>query len=45
MYRNSNDYDKMAQLVIDIFIDYNILDFPVDEKDICRKLEAEYPTV
>lgn len=38
MYRSSNDYDKMAQLVIDIFIDYNISGFPIDEKEICRKL-------
>lgn len=38
MYWNGNDYDKMAQLVIDIYIDYNITTFPVDEKDICRKL-------
>ena len=38
MYWNGNDYDKMAQLVIDIYIDYNITAFPVDEKEICRKM-------
>ena len=38
MYWSGNDYDKMAQLVIDIYIDYNIISFPVDEKNICRKL-------
>ena len=38
MYWNGNDYDKMAQLVIDIYIDYNITSFPVDEKEICRKM-------
>ncbi len=38
MYWGGNDYDKMAQLVIDIYIDYNITSFPIDEKDICRKL-------
>lgn len=38
MYWTGSDYDKMAQLVIDIFIDYNITTFPVDEREICRKL-------
>ena len=38
MYWTGNDYDKMAQLVIDIYIDYNITTFPVDEKEICRKI-------
>ena len=32
MYWNGNDYDKMAQLVIDIYVDYNIRSFPVDKK-------------
>ena len=49
MYWNGNDYDKMAQLVIDIYVDYNIRSFPVDEKEVCRKLGlklipySEYP--
>ena len=49
MYWNGNDYDKMAKLVIDIYVDYNIRSFPVDEKEICRKLGlklipySEYP--
>ena len=38
MYLGGNDYDKMAQLVIDIYLDYNIVTFPVDEKVICRKM-------
>lgn len=38
MYRNSDDYNKMAKLAIDIIIDYDIKSFPIDEKDICRKL-------
>lgn len=38
MYRDSNDYEKMARLVIDIYTDYGITSFPVDERDICRKL-------
>ena len=49
MYWSGNDYDKMAMLVVDIYVDYNIRSFPVDEKDICRKLGlklipySEYP--
>ena len=38
MYRNGNDYERMARLVIDIYIDYNITSFPVDEKELCIKL-------
>lgn len=38
MYWEGNDYDKMAQLVIDVYKDYQITAFPVDEKEICRKL-------
>ena len=38
MYWSGTDYDRMAQLVIDIYVDYNIRSFPVDEKEICRKL-------
>lgn len=38
MYWSGNDYDKTAQLVIGIFVDYNIRRFPVDEKAICRNL-------
>ena len=38
MYWNSSDYDKMAKLAINIYLDYNITDFPVDEKEICKKL-------
>ena len=49
MYWSGTDYDRMAQLVIDIYVDYNIRSFPVDEKEICRKLGlklipySEYP--
>lgn len=38
MYWNSNDYEKIVKLIIDIYIDYNITSFPIDEKEICRKL-------
>ena len=38
MYRNSNDYEKIVKLIIDIYIDYNITSVPIDEKEICRKM-------
>ena len=38
MYWSGTDYDRMAQLVIDIYVDYNIRSLPVDEKEILRKL-------
>ena len=38
MYWNGEDYDKMAMLAIDIYTDYHITVFPVDEKNICKQL-------
>lgn len=38
MYRIPDAYNKMAELVGDIYIDYDIHSFPVDEKEVCRKL-------
>ena len=38
MYWMGSDYDRMARLAIDIFVDYGIRSFPIDEKEICRKL-------
>jgi Zn-dependent peptidase ImmA (M78 family) len=38
MYWGSNDYDEIAKLVIDIYLDYGINKFPIDEKLICEKL-------
>ena len=49
MYWSGTDYDRMAKHVIDSYVDYNIRIFPVDEKEICRKLGlklipySEYP--
>jgi len=51
MYRDGSFYDKMAQLVIDVYLDYDIKGFPIDEKDVCRKLGiklvpySEYPFI
>ena len=36
MYRSGNKYDDMAVLVGQIYIDYNIREFPIDEKAVCR---------
>ncbi|MCD7884549.1 MAG: ImmA/IrrE family metallo-endopeptidase [Lachnospiraceae bacterium] len=38
MYWNSSDYERMSKIVIDVYLDYGITSFPVDEKEICRKL-------
>lgn len=38
MYWSGSDYDKMAQYAISILCDYNIKEFPLDEKVICKKL-------
>ena len=32
------DYEKMAKLAIDIFLDYNIKTFPVDAYEIARRI-------
>ncbi|MCR5457177.1 MAG: toxin [Clostridiales bacterium] len=38
MYRKGQQYDKMAELVGEIYIDYNIYSFPVDVKELCRRM-------
>lgn len=38
MYRLGDKYDRMAELVGEIYIDYNIHSFPIDEKEVCRKM-------
>lgn len=38
MYWESEDYKKIAKLVIDIFIDYEIKNFPIDANEMCNKL-------
>ena len=38
MYRRGKTYDEIAEVVIDIYIDYGIKSFPVDPKEVCRKL-------
>ena len=38
MYRRGEEYDRLDQLVISIYIDYGLNSFPLDEKDVCRKM-------
>lgn len=38
MYRRGYTYDEIKQIIIDIYIDYGIKKFPIDEKEICRKM-------
>lgn len=38
MYRSGQRYDEMDELIYSIFIDYGISSFPIDEKDLCRKM-------
>ena len=38
MYWHSSDYDRMAQLVIDVYIDYNLTTFPIGVMELCPKL-------
>ncbi len=38
MYRNGAKYDAIKKVIIDIFIDYNIKTFPIDEREVCRKM-------
>ncbi len=38
MYRSGENYDKMAELVGQIYIDYDIHSFPIDEKEVCHKM-------
>ena len=38
MYRSPEEYEFITKTIIQIYIDYNIKGFPLDEKDICRRL-------
>lgn len=38
MYRSSDTYDDITKAIIEIYFDYDIRDFPINEKDICRRL-------
>ena len=38
MYWKSDDYRQMAELAIEIYLDYGIRSFPIDEKELCNKM-------
>ncbi len=38
MYRNPAEYEDIVNAIIEIYLDYDSRDFPLDEKDICRRL-------
>ncbi len=38
MYRDSSEYERIDRLAIDVYLDYGINSFPLDEQEICRKL-------
>ena len=40
MYRDGKTYDEIDKVIIDIYNDYNIHKFPLDEVDICNKLSV-----
>lgn len=38
MYQNSKEYNRMAKLVTDLYIDYNIYQFPIDAYEIANRM-------
>ena len=38
MYRDGKEYDEMATIVIQIYIDYDIREFPINAEIVCRKM-------
>ncbi len=38
MYRSSVTYEDIVKVIIDIYLDYDIKYFPIDEKEVCRRL-------
>lgn len=38
MYRNSEEYGKLDKLIYKIYLDYNVISFPIDELELCQKM-------
>ncbi|SKA69166.1 protein of unknown function [Eubacterium uniforme] len=38
MHREGIIYDEITKVIIEIYIDYDIKEFPIDEKVVCKKL-------
>ena len=41
MYRSSEEYEEIVKTITDIYINYNIKNFPVDPNEICKKMGVE----
>lgn len=41
MYRDGSVYDAIDKVIIDIFLDYDIKEFPIDEVRVCKKMGVE----
>ena len=41
MYRNSAEYDRLDKMAIEIYVDYGIKSFPLDEKELCKNMGIE----
>jgi len=39
MYRKGCEYDEMAKIVIDIYLDYDIKTFPIDVRQVCQSMQ------
>ncbi|WP_391495755.1 ImmA/IrrE family metallo-endopeptidase [Gardnerella swidsinskii] len=39
MYRSGSKYDELDKLIYSIYDDYGINKFPIDEKELCRKMK------
>ena len=38
MYRDGKIYDEIDKVIIDIYMDYNIISFPINEEEVCKKM-------
>ena len=38
MYRDGSVYDEIDKVINEIYLDYDIKKFPIDEVEICKKL-------
>ena len=42
MYRDDKTYDEIKQEIVDIYLDFDIKNFPIDEKEICRNMGVAF---
>lgn len=45
MYRNDSIYDEIKNVIIDIYIDYGIKTFPINEKEVCKKNGSSFDSL